>query len=117
MTVTFLVATAAVGTTKIAVCPCVGCHMQIDLSDDYLLLLMFADSNWSETIQPIQIGDGEGNAETLVIDEQQFKDTVGMIRTLQEMEKEDQEAGGPGYTASSDGREIEIDPRSVRPLN
>lgn len=75
---------------------------------------MFSDSNWSETIQPIQIGDGEGNTETLAIDEQQFKDTVGMIKTLQEMEEEDQSAG---YTASDDGKEIEMDASSVRPLN
>lgn len=94
--------------------------MQLDLSDDYLILLMFADAGWSETIQPIQIGDGDGNVETLSVTEQQFKDTVGMLRTLEEMEEEDQQLGATGRSRFLDengGQEIELDSRSVKPLN
>jgi hypothetical protein len=60
---------------------CCWC-VQIDLSDDYLLLTLFADGDWEEQTQPIQLGDGD-RLEPLQVDEQQFKDFVGMIKTLQ----------------------------------
>jgi hypothetical protein len=56
--------------------------VQIDLSDDYLLLTLFADGEWEGQTQPIQLGD-DGGLEPLKVDEQQFKDFVGMIKTLQ----------------------------------
>uniref|UniRef100_A0A383VBG5 Uncharacterized protein n=1 Tax=Tetradesmus obliquus TaxID=3088 RepID=A0A383VBG5_TETOB len=60
---------------------------QIDLSDDYLLLTLFADGEWQGQTQPIQLGDGD-KLEPLQVEEQQFKDFVGMIKTLQDMEEE-----------------------------
>eukprot|EP00879_Flechtneria_rotunda_P007384 GHRR01007746.1.p1 GENE.GHRR01007746.1~~GHRR01007746.1.p1 ORF type:complete len:214 (+),score=66.25 GHRR01007746.1:390-1031(+) len=61
---------------------------QIDLSDDYLLMMLFSDGSWQEDIQPIRLGDAEEGYEDLKLPEQQFKDLVGMIKTLQDMEKE-----------------------------
>jgi hypothetical protein len=58
------------------------CAAQIDLSDDYLLLTLFADGEWEGQTQPIQLGDGD-RLEPLQVEEQQFKDFVGMIKTLQ----------------------------------
>lgn len=55
---------------------------QIDLSDDYLLLTLFADGQWENDAQVIQISDGSKQT-PLQMDEQQFKDLVGVIRTLQ----------------------------------
>lgn len=96
------------------------CALQLDLSDDYLLLLMFADGNWTEVIQPIQIGDAQGNVEDLSVDAQQFRDTVGILKTLEQMEQEDQQGVdilSPGNGRQGGGQEIEVDPSSIRPLN
>eukprot|EP00882_Tetradesmus_deserticola_P009733 GHRQ01010280.1.p2 GENE.GHRQ01010280.1~~GHRQ01010280.1.p2 ORF type:complete len:158 (+),score=87.46 GHRQ01010280.1:539-1012(+) len=72
---------------------------QIDLSDDYLLLTLFADGEWEGQTQPIQLGDDDAALETLQVDEQQFKDFVGMIKTLQDLQEEmltqQQQAGAP----------------------
>ncbi|KAF6261645.1 hypothetical protein COO60DRAFT_743645 [Scenedesmus sp. NREL 46B-D3] len=56
---------------------------QIDLSDDYLLLTLFADGEWEGQTQPIQLAGDSGALEPLQVEEQQFKDFVGMIKTLQ----------------------------------
>jgi hypothetical protein len=63
-------------------CAAAAAAAQIDLSDDYLLLTLFADGEWEGQTQPIQLGDGD-KLEPLQVDEQQFKDFVGMIKTLQ----------------------------------
>lgn len=75
---------------SLCVCVCV----QIDLSDDYLVFMLFADNGWEEQLLPIQIADESGEASTLEMGEQQFKDYVGLIKTLQEAEQEAQEALG-----------------------
>jgi hypothetical protein len=60
----------------------------VDLSDDYVLFMLFADGSWEEQIIPIQLADETGGASTLEMGEQQFKDYVGLIKTLQEAEQE-----------------------------
>jgi hypothetical protein len=68
-------------------CPCA----QVDLSDDYLLFFMFADGGWEQQMLPIRIADENGESSTLEMGEQQFKDYVGLLKTLQEAEQEAQE--------------------------
>jgi hypothetical protein len=58
---------------------------QIDLSDDYLLLMLFADASWEDDMMPIQLTSSDGTVETLELQAQQFKDFVGLLRTLQDM--------------------------------
>jgi hypothetical protein len=67
-------------------------HLQIDLSDDYLLFMLFADGGWEQQIIPIQISDETGNPSILEMGEQQFKDYVGLLKTLQEAEQMAMEA-------------------------
>lgn len=67
--------------------------LQVDLSDDYLLFMLFADKGWEQQIIPIQIADENGNASTLEMGEQQFKDYVGLIKSLQEAEQEAMQEG------------------------
>lgn len=69
-------------TGPLAASSCFAAAVQIDLSDDYLLLTLFADGEWQGQTQPIQLGDGD-KLEPLQVEEQQFKDFVGMIKTLQ----------------------------------
>lgn len=83
---------------SLCVCVCV----QIDLSDDYLVFMLFADNGWEEQLLPIQIADESGEASTLEMGEQQFKDYVGLIKTLQEAEQEAREALG-GREEDDDG--------------
>lgn len=63
---------------------------QVDLSDDYLMFFMFADGGWEQQMLPIRIADENGESSTLEMGEQQFKDFVGLLKTLQEAEQEAQ---------------------------
>lgn len=76
--------------------PKLKCHPQVDLSDDYLLFMLFADKGWEQQIIPIQIADESGNPSILEMGEQQFKDYVGLLKTLQEAEQAamEQQQGG-----------------------
>ncbi|KAF8065670.1 hypothetical protein HT031_003271 [Scenedesmus sp. PABB004] len=76
---------------------------QIDLSDDYLLLMLFADGGWEETTTPIQLSGEDGRPEALTVGEQQFKDFVGMLKTLQEMEDGFAAGGDDGDDAAGGG--------------
>jgi hypothetical protein len=60
----------------------------VDLSDDYLLFMLFASGEWEDGIMPIQIADEAGTVSTLEMSEQQFKDYVGLIKSLQDAEQE-----------------------------
>lgn len=50
--------------------------------------MLFASGEWEEGIMPIQIADESGAVTTLEMGEQQFKDYVGLIKSLQEAEQE-----------------------------
>jgi hypothetical protein len=76
--------------------PC--CHLQIDLSDDYMLFSLFADKGWEQQIVPIQLTDESGSPSILEMNAQQFKDYVGLLKVLQEAEQmavEQQQDDGP----------------------
>lgn len=80
--------------------------LQVDLSDDYVLFMLFADGNWEEQIIPIQLADETGGASTLEMGEQQFKDYVGLIKSLQEAEQEARAATSQlGEDGDEDGDE------------
>lgn len=93
-------------------------HQQIDLSDDYVLFMMFADNNWEQEIVPIQLADENGRASTLEMGEQQFKDYVGILKTLSEAEAAAREAvaqqgAGGGVAVGEDGA-IDVTASEVR---
>lgn len=71
-----------------------------------MVFTLFADPAWEEQIVPIQIADAQGQASPLEMGEQQFKDYVGLIKTLQEAEREayDGVQGGAG----DDGGAIDV---------
>ncbi|KAG1660999.1 hypothetical protein FOA52_007164 [Chlamydomonas sp. UWO 241] len=53
---------------------------QIDLSDDYVLLLMFADSAWEEQMSPVSYSDENGKSKQLKLDEREFREVVGLLK-------------------------------------
>eukprot|EP00879_Flechtneria_rotunda_P008704 GHRR01009118.1.p1 GENE.GHRR01009118.1~~GHRR01009118.1.p1 ORF type:complete len:235 (+),score=90.90 GHRR01009118.1:190-894(+) len=55
---------------------------QVDLSDDYVLFMMFADGQWEEQMTAIEFED-EGKAGKtlqLVMDEKEFRSFVGLLK-------------------------------------
>lgn len=53
---------------------------QIDLSDDYVVLMMFSDGAWEELMVPIQFTDDAGKMQQLKLDEREFRDVVGILK-------------------------------------
>lgn len=75
---------------------------QVDLSDDYILFMLFADDAWEQQIAPIRIADENGEASMLEMGEQQFKDYVGLLKTLQEAEEAAYAAAAGGVAEDDD---------------
>lgn len=76
--------------------------VQVDLSDDYILFMLFADDAWEQQIAPIRIADENGEASMLEMGEQQFKDYVGLLKTLQEAEEAAYAAAAGGVAEDDD---------------
>lgn len=56
---------------------CLGCcHLQVDLSDDYVLFMMFADGQWEDEMTPIEFEE-DGKAQQLKMTEKEFHEFVG----------------------------------------
>lgn len=62
---------------------------QVDLSDDYVALMMFADGEWENQMSPIEYEDAGGKTLQLKMDESEFRQVVGLLKA---MEAEDEEA-------------------------
>lgn len=56
---------------------------QIDLSDDYVVLMLFADGEWEDNIQPIQINDGKEKPQTLKLSDKEFKEFLGLMSQVE----------------------------------
>uniref|UniRef100_A0A7R9V095 Uncharacterized protein n=1 Tax=Chlamydomonas euryale TaxID=1486919 RepID=A0A7R9V095_9CHLO len=51
---------------------------QIDLSEDLICLMMFADGNWEAQMAPIEYADG-GKIKQLKLDEKEFREVIGIL--------------------------------------
>lgn len=64
------------------VCCCCCCSSaQVDLSDDYVLFMMFADGQWEDDMTPIEFeDDGTGKAAVLTMSEKEFQSFIGILK-------------------------------------
>ena len=69
---------------------------QVDLSDDYVLLMLFADGSWQDQMQAIEYEDADngGKVTQLTMTEQEFREFVGLLRGTDE--DDGQGGGGKG---------------------
>lgn len=61
---------------------------QVDLSDDFVVLLMFAEGEWEGQLAPIEMPDEQGKVVQLKLDEKQFRDVIGVLKQLQDGSEE-----------------------------
>ena len=67
---------------------------QVDLSDDYVLLMMFADGAWEDSMTPVEYDDadadgaaggaGGGATSQLTLTEREFREFVGVLKEFEE---------------------------------
>jgi hypothetical protein len=59
---------------------------QVDLSDDYVLLMLFADGSWQDQMQGIEYEDADnpGSVVQLTMGEREFREFVGILAGLEE---------------------------------
>jgi hypothetical protein len=62
---------------------------QVDLSDDFVVFMMFADGDWEAEMQPVEVDDGGGRVAQLTMTDKEFREVVGILR-------DDEEEGGGG---------------------
>ncbi len=51
--------------------------MQIDLSDDLVALMMFADGEWEKQMSPVEYQDDKGATLHLKLEEREFREVSG----------------------------------------
>lgn len=60
---------------------CVLCRvLQVDLSDDYVLFMMFADGQWENDMTPIEFEEDNGQSKQLTMTEKEFHEFVGLLK-------------------------------------
>ena len=57
---------------------------QVDLSDDYVLFMMFADGSWEDDMTPIEFEGDNGSASQLTMNEKEFHEFVGILKDPEE---------------------------------
>jgi hypothetical protein len=63
---------------------------QVDLSDDYVLLMMFADGAWEDSMTPVEYDDdadgggAAGATSQLTLTEREFREFVGVLKEFEE---------------------------------
>lgn len=62
-------------------CCCVG--IQIDLSDDYVLLMLFANGQWESQIAPVEYEE-DGQVKQLTLTAPEFREFVGLLNDAEE---------------------------------
>ena len=65
-----------------------GSLQQIDLSDDLVVLMMFADGEWEKEIVPIELNDEAGKTKQLELNEKEFREVVGLLREVMDAGEE-----------------------------
>lgn len=56
----------------------------MDLSDDYVLFMMFADGQWEDDMTPIEFEEDGGKAEQLKMSEKEFQSFIGILKEPEE---------------------------------
>ncbi len=58
----------------------------MDLSDDYIIIMMFADGAWEQDMAPIEFEEesGAGGISQLQLPERDFREFVGLLKELNE---------------------------------
>uniref|UniRef100_A0A383VC80 Uncharacterized protein n=1 Tax=Tetradesmus obliquus TaxID=3088 RepID=A0A383VC80_TETOB len=57
---------------------------QVDLSDDYVLFMMFSDGQWEDDMTPIEFEEDSGKAEQLKMSEKEFQSFIGILKEPEE---------------------------------
>jgi hypothetical protein len=62
------------------------CAAQVDLSDDYVVLMMFADGVWEDQMSAVEFVDEASGGETtqLNMTEKEFRDFVGLLKDFED---------------------------------
>lgn len=53
--------------------------MQIDLTDDYVVMALFGDGAWQDTMQRLTAKDEAGNLVDVVLDQDAFRDLISVM--------------------------------------
>ena len=59
---------------------CLLLALQVDLSDDYVLFMMFADGQWEKDMTPIEFEEDGGATKALTMTEKEFHEFVGLLK-------------------------------------
>jgi len=59
---------------------------QVDLSDDYVVLMMFADGVWEDQMSPVEFVDESAGGDTtqLNMTEKEFRDFIGLLKDFED---------------------------------
>lgn len=52
---------------------------QIDLTDDYVVMALFAGGSWEQNMQPLQARNDKGAVEEVKLDQETFRDLVSLM--------------------------------------
>ncbi|KIY99896.1 hypothetical protein MNEG_8063 [Monoraphidium neglectum] len=67
---------------------------QVDLSDDYVLLMLFSDGSWEDNMQPIEYEDSDtGKVVQLNMAETEFREFIGILKEDEEERPADKKKG------------------------
>ncbi|GLC45062.1 hypothetical protein PLESTB_001464500 [Pleodorina starrii] len=61
---------------------------QIDLTNDAVVIALFADGNWESAMSPITFEDDDGKVKTLKLDEKLFRNLPGLLSATGEQGEE-----------------------------
>jgi hypothetical protein len=53
---------------------------QVDLSDDVVVMLMFADGDWEGGLSPVEMEGEDGKAAQLQMSQREFREFVGLLK-------------------------------------
>ncbi|KAI8472077.1 MAG: hypothetical protein J3K34DRAFT_504507 [Monoraphidium minutum] len=74
---------------------------QVDLSDDYVVLMLFADGGWQDAMQAVEYEDADspGKVVALNMGDAEFREFIGLLKGF-----EAEEAGGGGKGNGKGGK-------------
>lgn len=55
------------------------CASQIDLTDDYVVMALFGDGAWEDTMQRLTAKDEAGNLVDVRLDQDAFRDIISVL--------------------------------------
>lgn len=58
---------------------------QVDLSDDYVLMMMFSDGAWEEQMAPVEfVDDDSGLTQQLTMSDREFREFIGLLKDFED---------------------------------